>query len=325
MSSQQIIPALSPLTIRPRLFFEAASEMMGSNDWPYQDARMELRSRGGEAGVFHLYGANHPDSLQEMAEGKLDIAILNPSVLLTMAYRGSGAFQKPIPVATLAVIPHYDQLGFAVTEASGLHSLDQIREQQYPLRVSVRGSLDACTTLLVNVVLKAHGFSLEDLVAWGGHVSYDQPMPNDPSRIGRVKNKELDAIFDEGILVWGHSVREAGMHFLPIDDQHLIRLEAQGFRRATIRKDLYPTLPMDVPTVDFSGWPLFARREASDLLIRHFCEALEARKQRIPWDLGTKEQSPLPLERMCRDTEETPLDVPFHPAAERFWRERGYL
>jgi len=145
--------------------------MMGSNDWPYREARVELRSQSGEAGVFRLYGANHPDSLQEMAEGRLDIAILNPSALLTMAYRGSGAFKKPIPVATLAVIPHYDQLGFAVTEESGLRSLDQIREQQYPLRVSVRRSLDACTSLLVNVVLKAHGFSLEYLVSWEGSVS----------------------------------------------------------------------------------------------------------------------------------------------------------
>jgi len=171
MSRNEQRMALSPLTIRPRLFFEVASEMMGSNDWPYREARVELRSQSGEAGVFRLYGANHPDSLQEMAEGRLDIAILNPSALLTMAYRGSGAFKKPIPVATLAVIPHYDQLGFAVTEESGLRSLDQIREQQYPLRVSVRRSLDACTSLLVNVVLKAHGFSLEYLVSWEGSVS----------------------------------------------------------------------------------------------------------------------------------------------------------
>src|SRR5260370_27013972 len=82
-----------------------------------------------------------------------------------------------------------------------------------------------------------------------------QPMPNDPSRLGRVKSGELDAIFEEGILLWGNMVSEAGMHFLPIDDQHLTKLEAQGFGRATIKTALHPTLPTDVPTVDFSGWP----------------------------------------------------------------------
>ena len=299
--------------------------MMGANDWPYREARVELRSQSGEPGIFRLYGANHPDSLQEMAEGRLDISILNPSALLTMAYRGSGPFEKPIQVATLAVLPHYDQLGFAVTEKSGLRSLDQIREERYPLRVSVRGSLDASTSLLVNVVLKAHGFSLEDLVSWGGQISYDQPMPNHPSRIGRVKSDKLDAIFEEGILLWGNIVNEAGMQFLPIDDQHLTKLEALGFRRTVIKQALYPTLPMDVPTVDFSGWPIFTHSGVSDLLIQNFCEALEARKQRIQWDIGGVEQPPLPLERMCRDTEETPFDVPLHPVAEHFWHERGYL
>ncbi len=317
--------AVFPDTIRPRLLFEVVSEMMGSSDWPYREARVELRSQGGEPGAFHLYGANHPNSIQEMAEGKLDISILNPSALLTMAYRGTGAFEKPMPVATIAVLPHYDQLGFAVTETSGIRSLDQIREQRSPLRVSVRGSLDASTSLLVNVVLKAHGFSLEDIISWGGHVSYDQPMPNDPSRIGRVKSGELDAIFEEGILIWGNIVSEAGMHFLPIDDTHLSKLEAQGFRRATIKTALHPTLPTDIPTVDFSGWPIFTHLNASDLLIKNFCEALEARKQRIQWRIGDGKQPPLPLERMCLDAEDTPLAVPFHPAAERFWRERGYI
>ncbi len=325
MSTQAHQPFITPLTIRPRLVLEVASEMMGSSTWPYCEARVELRSQAGIPGVFRFYGANHPNSLQEMAEGRLDISILNPSALLTMAYRGSGAFERPIPVATLAVIPHYDQLGFAVTERSGLHSLDQIREQRYPLRVSVRGSLDASTSLLVNVVLKAHGFSLEDLVSWGGVISYDQPMPNDPSRIGRVTSNELDAIFEEGIQLWGNLVSDAGMHFLSIDDQHLTTLEAQGFRRSTISKALYPTLPTDVATVDFSGWPIFTHRDASDLLIRNFCEALEARKHRIQWGMGSVEQPPLPLERMCRDAEDTPFDVPLHPAAERFWHERGYL
>jgi TRAP-type uncharacterized transport system substrate-binding protein len=28
---------------------------------------------------------------------------------------------------------------------------------------------------------------------------------------------------------------------------------------------------------------------------------------------------------MCRDTQSGPLNIPLHSAAERFWRERGYL
>ncbi len=28
---------------------------------------------------------------------------------------------------------------------------------------------------------------------------------------------------------------------------------------------------------------------------------------------------------MCKDTVEGPMGIPLHPAAERFWREQGYL
>ena len=56
-------------------------------------------------------------------------------------------------------------------------------------------------------------------------------------------------------------------------------------------------------------------------IAKQICEALEARKDRIPW----QGEGPLPLDRMCVDTLDAPLTVPLHPAAERFWRDRGYL
>jgi len=56
-------------------------------------------------------------------------------------------------------------------------------------------------------------------------------------------------------------------------------------------------------------------------MVRRVCAGLEARRHMIPWEGA----GPLPLDRMCRDTPEGPLDVPLHPAAEAFWKEQGYL
>ena len=41
----------------------------------------------------------------------------------------------------------------------------------------------------------------------------------------------------------------------------------------------------------------------------------------IPWEEGTYTG----LGQLGRDTEATPLDVPLHPGAERWYREQGYL
>ncbi len=204
-------------------------------------------------------------------------------------------------------------------------SLDDIREKRFPLRLSVRGSLDVCTGRVVELVLKTHGFSFADIVSWGGSVSYDQPMPNDDSRLGRVGRGDFDAIFDEGIVMWANRIEEAGMRFLDISDSRLVQLEALGLSRGMIEKSRYGTLPSDVQTVDFSGWPVYTRIDTSPLLIRQFCEAMVARKDVICWHIGPRQQEPLPLHRMLLDSPETPLDVPFHPEAEKVWREKGYI
>ena len=152
-------PPVDPSGIRARLMLQAASFMMTEPDWQFRETRIELKSQAGEPGTFRLFGANHPDSIKEVFERQLDISIMNPYAILRMGHRGVGLFTEPMQVATIAVLPHYDQLGFAVTKASGIESLDDIREKRYPLRLSTRGSLDYSTTRLVELVLKTHGFS----------------------------------------------------------------------------------------------------------------------------------------------------------------------
>ena len=309
---------------------ETASFMITEWDWPYRETTISLRSQGDEEGCFRLFGANNPDSIGQVFRRELDISIMNPGVILSMAHRGTGLFSEPMQVALIAVIPHYDQLGFAVTRASGLTSLDDIREKRFPLRVSVRGSLDASTTRLVEKVLNIHGFGYSDILAWGGSVSYDQPMPhqsppNQASRVGRVVNGEFDAIFEEGVIVWADKAVEAGMRFLGIDGHRLAQLEQAGFKRGVMEKARLTRLEEDFATVDFSGWPIYTRVDASDLLIRKFCEGMEARKDSIPWNWGPVKQKELPLAAMLVDSPATPIDVPFHPAAREFWRKTGYL
>ena len=110
------------------------------------------------------------------------------------------------------------------------------------------------------------------------------------------------------------------MHFLPIDEGHMKQLDAKGFRRGFILKEQNPGVPEDVPTVDFSGWPIFTSTQSPDRAIRAVCMALHARQDRLIID-----GKPLPLAQMVHDTPEGPLEVPLHPAAEQAWRDLGYL
>ncbi|HLY64626.1 MAG TPA: hypothetical protein VKU60_03740, partial [Chloroflexota bacterium] len=170
-------------------------------------------------------------------------------------------------------------------------------------------------------IFEAAGFSLQDVLSWGGEVKYLARIPQAPERIDAIRRGEVDAIFDEAVNRWLYPALDAGMRLLHLTEPHLAKLEAMGFRRGIVRQADYPKLGEDVLSLDFSGWPIFTHTDAPDELIIRYCQALEARKENIPW------QGPgaLPLERMCHDGPDTPLDVPLHPAAARFWRERGYL
>jgi TRAP-type uncharacterized transport system substrate-binding protein len=260
-----------------------------------------------------------------VGEGKYSLAWVNPSVLLTMAYRGTGPFPKPLPVRTIAVFPSYDVIGFAVRASSGITSLAEIGKERIPLRISTgvlpRSSLAGNATMFtIAAVLSAAGFSLNDLRRWGGKF-HSAPRPSDPSRRKGIETGVIDAVFDEGIKSWGKTVLEHGFRFLPIDGVVLKSMKALGYRPATMLKARFNGLREDLPTIDFSGWPMIVRADMPSKVAYALCEAIEKRRELIPTD----NYKALNVAQLCANDEEAPYDAPLHAGARRFYRERGYL
>ena len=308
-------------TIRSRLVLEVASEMVDQRGWQHRQARVSLRPQGADRWAVTFFASDGPAAIEQVARGDVHMAISNPAGYLALAVRGTGAFKTPIPLRAITVIPSPDQLAFAVTAKTGLKSFVEIRERRFPLRVSMRGQRDHALHPIVKEVLAAAGFSLEDIVSWGGQVRYDDGLPQNENRLGAVARGEVDMVIDEAVRGWVNSAAGAGMRVLPLDESMLTKLEALGLRRALIPKARYPKLTDDVPTLDFSGFAVYTHANVEDAVITSICSALEARKDKIGW----QEPGPLPLDWMCRDTLDGPLAIPLHPAAQRFWRERGYL
>jgi hypothetical protein len=288
-----------------------------------RQAKVLLRAQGGGIGEWplRLFGSSTVEGLDAVVSGESALAIINPAAALTVAYRGVGG-RPPLPVRTLAVIPSYDQCVLAVHPQTGLTHFEEIAERRYPLRLAVRGQRDHCLHAMLRHMTEAAGFSLDDLMAWGGEVIYEGSLPYpDSAKFQRLREGALDAIFDEGVYHWLAEALDAGMNVLPLAEQSIGKLETMGYRRGAVEQARYPRLARDILTIDFSGWPIFVRADLPDKLVTQMCEALDARKHLIPWE----GEGPLPLERMCRDAPDTPMDVPLHPAAERFWQQRGYL
>jgi TRAP transporter TAXI family solute receptor len=276
-------------------------------------------------GVSLSFAADGFRELRAVAAGKISLAWINPSVAATLAFKGKGPFAKPLPIRTLAVFPSYDIVGFAVRAATGITSLAEIKQKKIPLRLSTgqtskRALAHHPTMFTVTSVMKAAGFTLADVKKWDGKIQ-SVTRPSHPDRRAALENGTIDAVFDEGIKSWGQTAIDKGFRYLPVEGQILQRLTAMGYRQSMVPASRFRGMTKDVKTVDFSGWPMVVHADMPDEVAYALCEAIEARKDLIPTD----NYKPLDMAQLCADDAEAPRGVPFHPGAERFYREKGYL
>ena len=172
-----------------------------------------------------MIASDGPAALESVARGEMQLAISNPAMYLALAVRGTGPYKAPIPLRAITIIPSPDQLAFAVTEKTGVKSLHEIRERRMPLRVSVRGQRDHALHPITDEVLKAVGFTLDDIVSWGGQVRYDDGLPIKSNRFGAMQRGEVDMIVDEAVRGWANQALDAGMRMLPLDEEILTKME----------------------------------------------------------------------------------------------------
>ena len=282
-------------------------------------------NRDGSNSVALSFAADSFAELKGVADGKYTLAWVNPTAAATLAYRGTGPFKKKLPLRVIATFPSYDVMGFAVHKSAGITSFSQIAKERLPLRLSTNVTSQEMiaaspTMFTVIAVMKAAGFTLADLKKWGGRV-ISVPRPSHPNRRDAIQNGTVNAVFDEGIKSWGQTAIDNGFIYLPIEGQVLRHLAVMGYQTSVVPKSRFKGMTGDVPTVDFSGWPMVVHVDLPDDVAYALCEAIEKRRKLIPTD----NFKPIDMRQLCANDEEAPLNVPLHPGARRFYRERGYL
>ncbi len=313
---------LMPVTIRSRLLLEVAAELAGDKEQPYQQASVQLHIPNTGGRPLTMVSSNAFSGIYAVAKGEADLAMTNPCSSLALAVRGEGVFKNKQPVAAIGIIPSYDNCLFVVRPETGLTSIEEIATERPKLILSLRGQRDHWINFLFDDIAAIAGFSLADVKAWGGDWRKEGWVPfTNSERYQSLISGGFNAMFDESANSWCEQAAEAGMRVLTMSEETVRKLEAMGYRRGMLLKELYPHLPHDILTIEFSGWPIIVHAEAPDDIVTRICAAFDARKQQIAW----QGFGPLPVERWCRDNIDTPVLFPIHPAAERYWRSRGYL
>lgn len=306
---------------RAATLWEAGLHIAGNPDTPYggnRDVCITVGSGSGESFRPWLRMATGSAILAKaVAAGDLEVAFLNPSGLLTQAYRGTGLFSEPLPVRVIANYPSWDRFVCAFDPKHGIRSLADIKDRRLPLRLSIREDDTHSTRVLIDQIFALLGFTFDDLASWGGSVQL-VGGPGDKRRLEALAAHEVDGVIDEGIRTWLPRALAAG--YVPVTPEPALMssLQAMGWRSAVIPAGHAQGLDADHTCIDFSGWPIYTRAALPHDVAYDVCGALNARTAWVPW-----EPSFTGIDQLGRDTDATPLDVPLHPGAERWYREHA--
>jgi TRAP-type uncharacterized transport system substrate-binding protein len=258
-----------------------------------------------------------------VGQKKYDFGFGNPVGLTRMAYLGRGCYKKKIPLRAIGVFPTWDRLIFAVHKRTGIESIGDIKNRHYPLRISTRRKGKLQTTLyVIEEVLKAYGIRLSDFEKWGGRI-IEAAAPSSADRMNHISSGEADAVFDEGVKSWGALALDCGMRFLSLEDAALRRMEQIGFPRAPLTQNHYAKMEREIQTVDFSGWTFFCHADISTPVAYQMAKAIDLCHREIPVDHFAKR--PMTMDEFCRGGEAGQLNIPLHPGAKKYFREKGYL
>ncbi len=308
---------------RAKMLWEIGLHIAGDPNEPYYGNRdmciVVGRGSGESFRPWMRISTGSPILAHAVVRGDLEMAVVNPSGILTQAFRGTGLFSEPLPVRVVANYPSWDRFACLAHSRTGLTSLSQIKERRYPLRLSIREDSTHSTRVLVDQLLSAYGFTLAEMESWGGSLQL-VGGPGDERRLAALRTGEIDAVFDEGLGTWFDKALAAGLEPITLEEPIFQQLEALGWRRAVILARRYPHLKTDHVCIDYGGWPLYTRASLPEEDAYKVCAALKARESEIPWEKNNYTG----IGQLGQDTEATPLDVPLHPGAAQWYREQGF-
>src|SRR5687768_14970141 len=99
--------------VRAKTLWEIGLHIAGNPATPYggnRDMCIVVGSGSGTSFKPWLRLSSGAAVLAEaVANGELELAFVNPSAMLTQAYRGVGIFSKPLPVRVVANFPSWDR------------------------------------------------------------------------------------------------------------------------------------------------------------------------------------------------------------------------
>jgi len=249
-------------------------------------------------------------------QGTIDFGLTSTD-LYVAAMKGVAPYKKPHKdVLAVGNIQSVSVYYFMVDKSKGLKSIQEYAQKKMPLRFCTfrKAGPPAVSALRL---FQEMGVKEQDISKWGGKINF----MDWPNCVSLARDGHVDALIGgTGLPSPFHaevaSARQVEM--LPVP-QPLIKtmIEKYGYIPVTIPKGTYNIAKEDIPSFGWSGY-ILTRRQTPPQTVYDVTKSLYESAGRI-----RKLHSSL----ASYDVKKLVADVPgpFHPGAERFYKEKGIL
>jgi uncharacterized protein len=261
-----------------------------------------------------------------IAEGQADFTATATGTEVKLANEGQAPYTKPLKGKFSFAMMLYDNqfIHFLMTkewaDANGIRSWADIAAKKPKIRLAINRPDNPQTTIGAPYeVMKAYGFSINDIEKWGGSFV----LGNSAIGLDAITDGKADMFMNARNL--GDSlVKDIANKraLLWIDgDRATVQKAADtfDFKADMVPKGTYPFMEKDYPTV--RQWvALLVGAHVSDEVVYKYVKAIaenEARVQAIGGSLKTSfTTAKMPV---------NPAKLPYHPGALRYYKEKGLV
>jgi hypothetical protein len=281
------------------------------------------RNCNGAEGPRIVSGAQRPPQLKpsdlwvgtdERVDAPVDFGITE-SGFLSWAYNGRHMYEKGGPYRNLRLIakiedPYY--LFVAVKADSEITDLAQIKNRRMPVRIL------ATEFPTSQPVLDYYGLTRKAVESWGGsfvefkHPHDDYEFDVIVSDLGAPTNNPESSY-------WPRLTQKYDLKFLQLPEDLLSELAnvSPGMSRVTAKWGLLRGIDRPIATVARSGEAVFARTDMPDQAAYDIAKAIDEHRGALKWYARSFSYD--------SQTVWQNFDIPLHPGAERYYREKGYM
>jgi uncharacterized protein len=232
---------------------------------------------------------------------------------LRNAYRGTGMYAKEKPRTNLRLIANIQDPSYVLVAAkagTGITDLAQIRRKRWPVRILIAGIGGDSARILAH-----YGLSKQMIETAGGHVG---STPEDQEEFDVVVGGGGGMTTAPEWRTWTEITQKFDLEFIQLPDDLLAELAREGEQeRGIIPAGLYRGVDRPIQTVVRTGTVIYGRADLPDQFAHTVAKAMDEQQQLLQWRHLNFSYNVHTVWKA--------YEVPLHPGAARYYKEKGYM